>query len=746
MAKTTPIQTNFTAGEWSPKLDGRVDVSRYPNAVSIIENFIVEPFGGADRRPGSVFVAPAKFPDKKVRLIPFEFSTIQTYMIEAGELYFRFYRNNAAITELALTITGATQADPVNLTIVAHGLVVDDEFIVQGVVGMTELNNKRFRVNTVPGVDNITIKDLDGVTVDGTGFNAYISGGTASQIFEIASPYLESQLADIQFAQTADLMYLVHQDVQTQKLIRSSDTDWTLTAVDFVGGPFQPTNDDETLTVSITGTVKDATETLTSTSPIFNANQVGGLFRLGVLVSSVQGYVEITVFNNSSSVDVLIRETISGTGPFDDWAFGSFSDDAGHAQAVGFAEQRLFLGGTLFNPQTIDGSKTNEFENFTAGANDADALQYEIVSEKVNAIRWISTGRGLAIGTSGGVFILSSGADFLPLTPINLTVRRETNFGSELVTPKRIGNFVYYIQRGKRKLREFAYNFDIDAHRSLDMTLLSEQISESGFIELDYQQSPDSVLWAVRADGEIATMTRQQDQEVIAWSRQVSAPTLAGPSLYESLGVIPTGGEEDEVWVSVRREVNSVVRRFIEFFPSFNFEPINNEFYVDSGLSFVGSPTTVLTGLDHLEGESVVILNEGAVEPARTVVNGQITLDNETTRAHVGLNYTSDIKSVILEGGSVLGTTQGKVVRINEITFRFHNTLGGRFGFESGTNQIFFRNTNDPMDTSVPIFTGDVRETFPSDYTRRPRWFIQQDQPLPMNILAVMPLYEVFEQ
>jgi len=365
----------------------------------------------------------------------------------------------------------------------------------------------------------------------------------------------------------------------------------------------------------------------------------------------------------------------------------------------------------------------------------------------VNSIRWLSSGRGLGIGTSGGAFVLSSGTDFVPLTPDNVQVRRETGFGAQLIIPKRIGNFTYYIQRGGRKLREFAYNFDIDSHRALDMTLLAEHITESGVVIIDYQQSPNSILWTVRDDGQIATMTRQIDQEVIAWTRIVTGETSAGGSKYESLAVIPIpNAENDQVWVSVQRTVGAVVRRYIEFYSDEDFGEKEDAFFVDSGLTFTGGPATVLTGLDHLEGESVDILSEGAVIPAATVVNGSITLEKETTKAHIGLGYTSELKSLRIEAGSALGTSQGKIVRVYEVVIRFFESLGGELGREGFTDVIKTRKSSDPMDASPPLFTGDKRIPFPKGYDREARVFVKQEQPLPMTILAIMPKMEVFDR
>jgi hypothetical protein len=745
MAKTSPIQTNFTAGEFSPVLEGRVDITKYFNAVKSMENFLIAPFGGVDRRPGTKFVACAKFSDKKCRLIPFEFSTEQTYVLEFGDLYIRFHRDEGSVVEASKAITGATNADPVSLNIVGHSYLVGEEFAVSGVVGMEELNGKRFIVDTVAGVDDITIKDKDGTTIDGTGFGTYSSGGIAERIYEIVTPYTEAQLFDLQFAQSADVLFMAHRDVQQSKLNRFGDTNWTYETIETLGGPYQPSNLDETFTVNPSATTGLGI-TVTASDPLFNANMVGGLLAIGGLVATVQGYVEITAFGSTTSVTANVIATLDGSSATDIWALGSFSVDAGFPSCVAFHEQRLWYGGTRVEPQTVKASVTLEFENFTPGADDVDALDYQIATEQVNAIRWISSGRGLAIGTTGGAFILSTGSDSTPITPTNVLVRRETNYGSELIVPQIIGNFQYYIQRGGRKLREFQYNFDIDRHKSFDMTLLAEHVTESGIVEIDFALNPNSVLWAVRADGQVATMTRQIDQEVIGWNRQIGGATLAGASSYESVASIPEG-ENDQVWFSVERTVNGIQRRFIEFMEDLDFGTDQADaFFVDSGLTYDGAPATVISGLDHLEAETVSISSDGAVIPDQTVTNGQITLSVAASKVHVGLSYLSELELLRIEGGSRTGTSQGKTRRIYEVTYRFYKTSGGEAGERSATDVIQFRKSSDPMNQPVPLFTGDKRIHHNKGYSKDANIYIKQEQPLPMSILAVMPKLEVFDR
>jgi len=281
------------------------------------------------------------------------------------------------------------------------------------------------------------------------------------------------------------------------------------------------------------------------------------------------------------------------------------------------------------------------------------------------------------------------------------------------------------------------------------MTLLAEHITESGITEMDYAQSPNSVLWAVRTDGVMATMTRQIDQEVIGWNRQIAGPTTAGTSDYESVATIPVG-ENDQVWVSVKRTVDGTVRRHIEFMKPLDFGSDQADaFFVDSGLTFTGAATTTLTGLDHLEGETVSVLSEGSVLPDVVVSGGAITLLpalTTTTKAHVGLAYTSELENLRIEGGSRIGTSQGKIKRIYEVTFRFFKTSGGEAGVRGTTDILQFRKSSDPMNEPVPLFTGDKRFPYPKGYDRDARVFIKQEQPLPMTVLAIMPKMEIADR
>lgn len=237
------IQPSFAKGELSPALFGRVDTEAYQVGLRQAKNVISHPFGGMSSRGGTQFLSPVKDHTKDVRLIPFQFKTTDQYVIEMGDLYMRFIRNDGHVLEADDTITGATQADPVVVT-VSNSYSNGDEIFIDDVVGMTELNTKRFIVQNVTGSTVELTDQVTGVDIDGTAFTAYSSGGTSARVFTLVTPYLEADLFDITYVQSADVMTLCHKDHAIRELNRLANDDWTLTEPTFA-----PTLDDPTAVV-----------------------------------------------------------------------------------------------------------------------------------------------------------------------------------------------------------------------------------------------------------------------------------------------------------------------------------------------------------------------------------------------------------------------------------------------------------------------------------------------------------------
>jgi hypothetical protein len=739
MARVAVQLTNFTGGELSPRLDGRNDLAKYTSGCKTLQNMIVYPHGSAARRSGTSFVAEVENSAEKTRLIPFEFSTTQTYILEFGNEYIRFYKDGGAILEANKTITGITQADPGVVSITSHGFSNGDTIVISGVVGMTEVNGKRFKVANV-NTNDFELQDIDGVDVDTTSFTAYASGGIANRVYQIVTTYLTADLFQIKYAQSADVMYLCHPEYSVKKLSRTGHTSWTITEVDFTNGPYL---DDNVTAVTFStsahtvGTLRD----LTASTATFASTDVGRLVRFR------DGYGEITAFTSSTVVVITIIEDMGSTSSSTDWSLGAFSDTTGYPSCVTFYEQRLVFAGTEAQPQTLyfsrSGDYENMFENRGGTIADDDAIIYTIASNQVNAIRFLSATRTLIVGTVGGEFSVSGGGSDDPITPTNILIKKQSNHGCANIDAIPVGNVTLFLQRAKRKIRELAYNFDVDGYVAPDMTILAEHISESGVNEMSYQQEPNQIIWGVREDGQLIGLTYQREQQVVAWHRHIFGGAFStGTAVCETIATIPTNDKEYQTWVIIKRTIDGVTRRYVEYLNEFDFDEDDDTSFnfLDSQLAYDGSATTTISNLDHLEGQVVSVLANGSTHPDRTVSNGSITLARSSTKVKVGLPYTSILQTMRIDAGSQNGTSQAKTKRIYNITVRLYESLGVEVGPDlNNMESIPFRSSAQLMNTPIPVFTRDKEVEFRGNYETDGYIYVRQTQPLPLTVLSLYP-------
>lgn len=305
-----PVQAAFTSGELSPALYARVDFAKYQTGAKTLLNFIALPHGGAQNRAGTYFIAEVKDSSKRHRLIPFQFSTQQAYCLEFGNLTMRVVKDAGQVLEGDKTISGATQANPVVVTATGHSYSNGDWIVISAVVGMTELNGKTFVV-TNKAANTFELYDVDGNPIDGTGYTAYTSGGVANKIVEIVTPYSESDLPLLRFAQSADIMYILHPDYYPQKLSRTSHVDWTLEDAPFTDGPYKSQSIDD-LDITLTPAARSGNNiAITASAAFFVAAHVGTPIRLGYLnpnntEETVWGYGIIDQVTDSTNARVDI--------------------------------------------------------------------------------------------------------------------------------------------------------------------------------------------------------------------------------------------------------------------------------------------------------------------------------------------------------------------------------------------------------------------------------------------------------
>ena len=668
MARVSVQLTNFTAGELSPRLDGRNDLSKYPSGCKTLENFIVYPHGSAARRSGTQFISEVKTSANKTRLVPFEFSTTQTYILEFGNQYIRIYKDKGQVQ----------------------------------------------------------------------------NGGSA---VEIATPYLTAELFDIKFAQSADVMYIVHPNHAARKLSRTSHINWTLTQIDFTKGPMQDPNTTTTTLNPGQTAVGTGVSLVASATTGINGGAGFASTDVGRFVFLHGGYAKITAFTDTTNVTIEILTTLSASTATENWRLGAFSNTTGHPSTVTFFEQRLVFAGTTEQPQTVFFSKSGDYENMDANIGgtiaDSDAIIYTIASNQVNAIRFMTATRTLIIGTAGGEFSVSGGGSDVAITPTNILIKKQSNHGAANLDALAVGNVTLFMQRARRKMRELAYNFDVDGYIAPDMTILAEHITEGGITQMAYQQEPNQIIWLVRGDGELVGFTYQREQQVTAWHRHIFGGAFgSGKAVCESVAVIPTDDTEYEVYVIIKRTINGATKRYIEVLNTFDFTNTDNTTFnfLDSQLDYNGSATTTISGLSHLEGQTVSILADGATHADKVVSSGSITLDRSATKVKVGLSYTSLLQTMRIDAGARDGTSQSKTKRIYEITIRLFESVGVEVGPDlNNLERIPFRSSANAMNQGITPFTGDKEVEFRGNYETDGFVFVRQTQPLPLTILSLYP-------
>ena len=602
MAKATPIQSNFSGGEFSPNMEFRVDNQRYATGLKTCLNYIPLLQGGVTRRPGTVFVAEVKDSTKATRLIPFRFNTSQAYIIELGNLYARFYRNDGQI-EAARTITGITQASPAVVTAANHEFVAGQTVVITGVAGMTQVNGVTFTVA------NPTTNTFQLQGINSTGFGAYTSGGVATGVYEIATPFAEADLFRVRFAQSTDTLFLAHELYAPRKLTRVDHDRWTLTTIDFLDGPYLATNTTAT-TLTFSNTTGNITVTASSIVGInggagFKSTDVGRLIR--TLRAGVQGHVKITQFLTTTTVNATVRSTLANGIANTDWRLGIYSTTTGFPRCVSLHEDRTVWGGPTAIPDRLDFSNRGDFENFapsgapgtggtTASATvSADnAISVTLNTSGVNAILWMkSDDKGLEVGTFEAEYLIRPDSTAQSLTSTDVSARRTSTYGSSPdVYPVQVGRSVLFVQRSARKLRENTFFIDSDGFKATDLTLISDHITESGLKEIDFAADPQPIVWCVRNDGLLSGMTfeRDVDQLRVSWHRHaLGGKSTAGgdPAKAKSVAVIPSpDGTYDEVWLIGQWLLNGQSKQMVcymeKFFEGLDWQP--EAYHVDLGL------------------------------------------------------------------------------------------------------------------------------------------------------------------
>ena len=645
MSRAVSIQTNFTTGEIDPLLKSRIDIDQYYNSLEQARNVVIQPQGGITRRPGLQYISTipsAANPQNGCRLVPFEFSTTQSYML-------LFVHNRM--------------------------------YIYKDKVLQTNIN--------------------------GTG-NDYL-------VTTIGS----SNLSTIDYAQSADTLIVVQEDIAPKQIKRgASHTTWTIADISFEYTPkyafsLSTSNPSATLTPSAV----DGNITLTAGSSVFASSNVDdyveaadgiGRARITRFVSGtvVEAIVEIPFFNTSAIA--------SGSWLLEVDYVDAWSATYGYPRTVTFHEGRLYFGGSKSRPNTIFASRVGRFFDFNPGEGlDDDAIEVTLNTGQVNAVTGLFSGRDLQIFTKGGEFFLPQ-SDLDPITPGNVVIQGATKRGSkEGIKPVGAESGTMFIQRSGKSLREFLFS-DVElSYISNNISLLSSHLLVTPTdLALRKATSTDDgdLLLIVNNDGSLATYSILRGQNVIA------------PSLSSTDGeFVKVAVDVDTIYFVIKRTVNSNTVYYIE---TFNDDNTTDSNVLLTGASLPGS--TTVTGLNHLEGKTVKVIIDDAMAADAIVASGAIVVSTlPTSYIEIGLNYTPTVKTMPVELKLPSGNTVGQKKRIVEASALLY------------LSQNLTLDAKEFPFTAATFFTGKKRRKPMLGYDREGQLTFSQSAPLFFTLLGV---------
>lgn len=731
MPRASEIRTNFTAGELSTLINSRTQFQRYFNGSEILENWVVLAQGPIFRRKGFRFIGEVKDSTKKTRIIPFEFSTVQTYAIELGAGYLRFFSAQGQVLDNSSNILEISNP-------YSENELFDIKFVQDSdVIYMAHPNHPIQKLIRVASND-FTLNPVD----------------------LVKGPYIDENI------------------ISTDE-VRLTGGVWT---------------EGSTLTLTASG----------GHTP-FTSDHVGGLWKVrsgtGIAHVKITGFTSSTVVTVVAQNDV--PQSLHNTASFN-WSEGEFSNARGFAGAITFHEQRMVLAGSIYAPQKVWFSKSNaDYENFEVGTNADDPFLITIASQRGDPIRWLFSDQALFVGTAGSIFRIISSRNSPALAPDDIDAKRQISYGCSSIQPELVGQSPIYMQKNNKTVRLITFDIDSDKYKAVDITIDSDHITDGGITSFEYQQIPLSSLWTVRTDGQIARLTLEQDQQVQAWSRYVTQGNFESVAIVSDAedndeiytivkrtinGVVKRFVEVQEP----NYEVDNLNRFYVDSGLTYNGTQSStitisgNTFTADSSTFESGdigkeihqligkgrakitgftdsqnvtvsiietfSSATLLpnewaiaikniTGLGHLEGETVTINSDGATVPNKTVSSGAIEIDNAGSIIHVGLSYSSKQKNMPIESlalSGIIGTSQHKIKRIDSVVIRFDKTLGGKIiDFNNNETPITARSLVDNMNEVPDLNSGDEEIILGTGWDRLGQIEIIQDEPQPMTIKSI---------
>lgn len=685
MTNLRAYQPSFTAGVLSPALWARVDLSKYGSGLKTAVNLFIHPHGGASNRAGLEFIREVKASANNARLIPFQFNTEQSYILEFGNLYFRVFRDGGVILSGAVpyeVVTPYAHADVEDLVFVQEADVMYIVHPLYPIRKLARLADDNWTLTTVTFAPSIAAPV-------GVGSVALVGAGGTTYSYKVSAVAAESS--------------------------------------------------EESLPSAVTSVNNDLTVAGNKNRITWSAVTGAAIYLVYKLDNGVYGYIggtEALLFDDDNIV--------SDTADTPQTARNPFVGAGNYPRCVTFVEQRLSFASTLNDPQAVWLSQSAAYENFgySSPSKASDAVTFRIKARQVNEVRSMLALRGLMLLTSGAEWIVTGGSQSDSISPAAIKIDNQGYRGAARVQPIVVGNTVLFAQDRGGVVRDFSYEFAQDSFTGKDLTILARHLFENRNIKAwAYAQAPYSMAWVVLDDGSLVSLTYMKEHEVWAWTSHESG----ADAVFEDVTVIAEGNEDVPYFV-VRRTINGSTKRYIERLHTRVMATVEDAFFVDCGLTYEGVAADVISGLDHLEGQAVVALANGNVVRNLTVTSGSVTLPNEATKVHIGLAMEASLQTLDLDLGNVtgLGTVQGRQKSVAEVTLRVETTrgifVGPRDGERDDTHLVEYKQrSTEAWNEAIQLYTGDIRITPMWDWSNGGNMWIKQYDPLPMTVLAIMP-------
>jgi hypothetical protein len=675
MANVRTLQRSFNGGELTAEMFGQIGDAKFQTGSAICRNFIVLPHGPVTNRPGFAFVNEVKDSTKKVRLIPFTYSSTQTMIIEIGPGYFRFHTQGGTLLNSAGTA-------PYEVTNTYAEADIFDIHYVQSADVLTLVHpNYAPRELRRLGATNWTLTNIafssslnapTGVTATATG-----TGTT------------------------------VYKYVVTSVGVNGIDESIASSVAQCTGNLYA------------TGAKNDISWTTVSGAQRYKVYKFwGGLY----------GYVGQT--DALTFTDDNITPDMSATPPIVNNPFGSTSDYPG---AVSYFEQRRVFAGTINKPQNIWMTKsgTESNLNYSLPTRDDDAINFRVAAREANTIRHIVPLTNMVLLTSSAEWrITSLNSD--AITPTTISVRPQSYVGASNVQPVIINNNLIYAAARGGHIRELAYSWQANGYITGDLSIRAPHLFDNkNIMDLAYSKAPQPIVWMVSSDGKLLGLTYVPEQQVGAWHRHDT------DGVFESCAVVAEANE-DVLYVVVRRTINGVQRRYVERMASRAWETQADAFYVDSGATLNSStPITTISGLNWLEGKTVAILTDGAVHRNLTVTGGSVTLDYSAYKVQIGLPITSDILTLpwTAQIDSALG--QGRIKNVNKVWLRVNQSGAVFVGPDEDHLTEYKQRTTENYGQATNLISKEILIPISPTWNDAGQVFVRQSHPLPITLVSM---------